>query len=117
MDDGERIPIDIGPVAEIVENGVGETPGETPNKTPSETLREDGSLVIDLMAQPSCHTGDAPDGSDEIVVCAEREDDEGPIALRIQITENADATLISNSTKMPMGGSEHQAKVRLRLEF
>ena len=59
MDDAERIPIDIGYDVSA--------PAEQASD-PRMTLREDGTLVIDILAAQPC----APDPTtdDEIVVCA-----------------------------------------------
>lgn len=60
MDDGERVPIVIEQPAEAAAN---------------ETLRDDGTLVIDIKAEaPGCEQQEASSNPDEIVVCAEGSD-------------------------------------------
>ena len=59
MDDAERIPIDIGyDVSALAEQA----------SDPRTTVREDGTLVIDILAAQPCAPDPATD--EEIVVCA-----------------------------------------------
>jgi hypothetical protein len=58
MDDAERIPIDLGyDVAAFAE----------PASEPRMTVREDGTILIDILAPQSCASDPATD--EEIVVC------------------------------------------------
>jgi hypothetical protein len=63
MDDAERIPIDIG-----YEVGAPALPSD-----PRTTVREDGTIVIDLLAAQPC----APATEGEIVVCGPTEEPAG----------------------------------------
>ena len=65
MDEADRIPIDIGYEA------AGEV--SEPQAGQRMTVREDGGLVIDILARP-CHP--APSTETEIVVCAASQDDD-----------------------------------------
>jgi hypothetical protein len=62
MDDAERIPIDIG--YEVPAVGLEQTDQLT-------AVREDGTLVIDILAPEPCES--EPSTDDEIVVCANGE--------------------------------------------
>ena len=62
MDEAERIPIDLG--YESPAEGAGEV------SITRSTTREDGTIVIDIFAQPECGL---PEGAD-IVVCATSEE-------------------------------------------
>ena len=70
MDDVERIPIDFG--YEVA------APAD-PASDPRMTVREDGTVVIDILAAQPC----APDPAteDEIVVCAAASEPDGQRAL------------------------------------
>ncbi len=59
MDDVERIPIDLG--YEVAAAGLEQAAQRT-------TLREDGTLVIDILASQPCSP--EPSTEEEIVVCA-----------------------------------------------
>ncbi|TIX48952.1 hypothetical protein [Alteraurantiacibacter aquimixticola] len=120
MDDGERIPIDLGPATEVVANA------------PGETLRNDGTLVIDLNAQADCQPEQAEEvenaaGNDEIVICANAERMAEiaaeaaalglPRAIKVKLGEHGDATALGGAVEGPLGGSGVEAKVRLRWGF
>jgi hypothetical protein len=68
LDDPERIPIDIG--YEVAAVGVAQT-------DPRATMREDGTLVIDLSVPQPC--APEPSTDEEIVVCAAAPSDGEPL--------------------------------------
>jgi len=70
MDDGERIPIDL---AYEVAGEAAAQPAD-----PRTTLREDGTLVIDILAPQPCAS--APSSDEEITVCAQASAGQQPLA-------------------------------------
>ena len=105
MDHPERIPIDIGP--ELVAEA---------DASSRETVREDGTIVIDALSPDGC-VAEAGEDSDEIVVCEERPEGDDPIALKVRLSEDADATVVSTTTALPMGGAATSVMLRLRMMF
>ena len=63
MDDAERIPIDIGY----------DVAAEAAASDPRTTVREDGTIVIDILAPQPC--APEPATGEEIVVCAVADDE------------------------------------------
>ena len=110
MEDGERIPIVLEQAAE----------------TDGGTLLADGTVVYDIHAPP-CYEQTELSEVNSIVVCGESERtaefeseaaaQDQPQAVKLQLGENADATLIGSTTRMPMGGFSQDATVRVRVEF
>ena len=110
VDEGERIPIDIS------------VPDETEAQELALITTEDGAISIDILARPCAE----PDSQvDTIMVCAELDDATvarleaggAPHAIRIKLSERADATAMLQSSAGPMGGSDVHATIRLRLVF
>jgi hypothetical protein len=105
MEDGERIPIEIGEAAPVA----------------GETVLDDGTIVVDLNAQSCVSDSEA----DEIVVCARNEEElaeryggeEEPAKLQVKLGENGTATAVSNSAGMPMGGRTHRVGAEVRFRF
>ena len=63
MDDAERIPIDVGY----------DVAAEAPQSDSRATVREDGTIVIDILASQPCPA--QPGTGDEIVVCVQADGD------------------------------------------
>ena len=61
MDDAERVPIDLG-------YQVASAPGAAAPSDPRTSVRDDGTVVIDILAPQPCEP--EPSTDDEIVVCA-----------------------------------------------
>jgi hypothetical protein len=105
MEDGERVPVEVGEVAPAA----------------SETVLEDGTIVINLQAQQCADESEA----DKIVVCAHSAaelaerygDEEEPAKLQVKLGENGTATAVSNSAGMPMGGRTHRIGTEVRFRF
>lgn len=108
MEDGERIPIMLEQAAE----------------TSGGTLLADGTVVYDIHAPPCYEQTDLSEVN-SIVVCGEAgrtaefeaAAQDLPHAVKLQLGEYADATLIGSTTRMPMGGFSQDATVRVRVEF
>jgi hypothetical protein len=62
MDEAERIPIDLGYEAAAQDAG----PSDSEVAITRSTTREDGTMVIDILAPPEC----SPEEEADIVVCA-----------------------------------------------
>ena len=91
MDGAERIPIDIA--YEVAAEAA-------PSSDPRVTVREDGSVVIDIAVQPQCET--EPATSDEILVCAEAPGGESD--MRVPSTADKRAAAAAAAARTPCAG-------------
>ena len=94
MDAADRIPIDIGY----------ETSAPGILAEPRTTLREDGTIVIDLTPQPACPSN--PSTEDEIVVCAQTDEQEpAPVTPppHIGLTEKLHKALTARIGPLELG--------------
>jgi hypothetical protein len=104
MDDAERIPIDLGyeVAAEAAQSS-----------DPGVTVREDGTIVIDLTLPPPCDT--EPSTDDEIVVCAE-----APASgsdMRVPSTADDRAAATAAAARTPCAGCVVVSGASVRIGF
>jgi len=89
MDDAERVPIDVAAPAEQAAD-------------PRVTVREDGTVVIDILAAQPCAPDPATD--DEIVVCAAAAEDASALAAPPPAKSPVDR--FSDALTFKLGGIE-----------
>lgn len=104
MDGAERIPIDIG--YEVAAEAA-------PSSDPRVTVREDGTVVIDIAVQPQCET--EPATSDEIVVCAEAPGGESD--MRVPSTADKRAAAAAAAARTPCAGCVVVSGAGVRIGF
>jgi hypothetical protein len=104
MDAAERVPIDIG--HEVAAEAA-------PSSDPRVTVREDGTLVIDIALPQPC----APDPStgDAIVVCAEAPG--GDAAMRVPSTADDKAAEAAAAARTPCAGCVVVSGAGIRIGF
>ena len=103
MDDAERIPIDIG--YEVVADAV-------QSSDPRVTVREDGTVVMDITVPQPCET-QASTG-DEIVVCAEAP---GESDMRVSSTADDKAAAAAAAARTPCAGCVVVSGASVRIGF
>ena len=104
MDEAERIPIDIG--YEVVADAA-----QSPD--PSVTVREDGTVVMDIMVPQPCETEAA--AGDEIVVCAEAPGSES--GMRVPSTADDRAAETAAAARTPCAGCVVVSGASVRIGF
>ena len=104
MDDAERVPIDIG--YEVAAEAA-------PSSDPRVTVREDGTVVIDIMAPLPCGT-EASTG-DEIVVCGEAPGGESD--MRVPSTADDKAAAAAAAARTPCAGCVVVSGAGVRIGF
>ena len=106
MDDAERIPIDIGyeVVAEAAQSS-----------DPRVTVREDGTVVTDIMVPRPCETETDASTGDEIIVCAETPGGESD--MRVPSTADDKAAAAAAAARTPCAGCVVVSGASVRIGF
>lgn len=104
MDDAERIPIDIGYEVAVE---------AAQSSDPRVSVREDGTVVMNLMVPQPCET--QPPTGDEIVVCAEAPG--GDSDMRVPSTADDRAAAIAAAARTPCAGCVVVSGASARIGF
>jgi hypothetical protein len=104
MDDAERIPIDIG--YEVVADAA-------QLSDPRVTMREDGTVVMNIMVPQPCESEASTD--DEIVVCADAPDSDSD--MRVPSTADDKAAAAAAAARTPCAGCVVVSGASVRIGF